>query len=63
MTRKNKAPADGDNREDPPEPGSDDRSPRQVDADSGLSPAIQQQGGAALAGVGRRRGSDVFREN
>ena len=63
MTRKTKAEEGGDNRENPPEPGSDDRSPRHDDADSGLSPAIQQQGGAALAGVGRRRGSDVFRES
>lgn len=36
---------------------------RRVDSDSGLSPAIEQQGGAALANIGKRRASDsLFRD-
>lgn len=36
---------------------------REIDSDSGLSPAIEQQGGAALANIGKRRASDsLFRD-
>lgn len=36
---------------------------RKVDSDSGLSPAIEQQGGAALANIGKRRAADnLFRD-
>ena len=33
------------------------------DADSALSGAIQQQGGAALGGLGERKSGEVFRED
>ena len=35
---------------------------RRIDADSALSPAVEQQGGAALANIGKRRGSELFRD-
>ena len=36
---------------------------RKVDSDPGLSPAIEQQGGAALANIGKRRAADsLFRD-
>ncbi|MDP3495829.1 MAG: hypothetical protein Q8R82_22195 [Hyphomonadaceae bacterium] len=35
---------------------------KQVDFDSALSSAVEQKGGAALANIGKRRGSELFRE-
>jgi hypothetical protein len=35
---------------------------RKIDSDAGLSPVVEQQGGAAIANIGKRRGSDLFRE-
>lgn len=32
-----------------------------IDADAGLSPVVEQQGGAAIANIGKRNASELFR--
>ena len=45
------------------DPANVERAERRIDSDSGLSPAVEQQGGAALANIGSRRGADrLFRD-
>lgn len=45
------------------DPADVEQAERRIDSDSGLSPAIEQQGGAALANIGQRRGADrLFRD-
>lgn len=45
------------------DPAEVERAERRIDSDSGLSPVIEQQGGAALANIGRRRGAErLFRD-
>jgi hypothetical protein len=45
----------------PREPGDDDPA-RKIEHDSGLSGAVQQQGGAALANIGKKRPIDQLGE-
>lgn len=55
----------GQDMNQPPirEPGSDIPEPAEgIDHDSGLSGGIQQQGGAALANIGEKRGFDSIKE-
>ena len=44
------------------DPAQAEEEERQIDADAALSPAVEQQGGAALANLGKRRGSELFRD-
>ena len=45
------------------DPAEAEEAERQIDSDSGLSPAIEQQGGAALANIGKPRAADrLFRD-
>lgn len=37
------------------------REARDIDADAGLSPVVEQQGGAAIANIGKRNGSELFK--
>jgi len=63
-------PADETETEPSPTPTEADTDPvdveraeRRIDSDSGLSPAIEQQGGAALANIGKPRAADrLFRD-
>ncbi len=44
------------------DPAEAEEEERKIEFDSGLSPAVEQQGGAALANIGKRRASDLFRD-
>jgi hypothetical protein len=48
----------------PPELGDDHEHPaKRIDRDAGLSPGAVQNGGAAGAAIGGRKGGDVFRDD